>query len=287
MEQYEGDVKKGKSKWMLWVVIGAVAIIAIIAAVKLGGGGPSSASGLTLDELSAIVSQQSASIQGVSQWKATATEDLANLNTKQQQILSQLSGITNPKDWTSDINGLKANFTAIQASWAGVNQTIEDAMAAINITIPRYAMVSSMYKGTITGYIGDVFTDVTVYGGGNYPIVVTFYGDSLGNSTLWLPWNPHYTANLLQVSNYTCVSGTSQVDVGNGTTISVPNYHCSSNVVQSVVFISPKVGGWEPIDVINLRLVPNGAKIEYAAAVIGSSWLPTSGGSPSGWQPVG
>lgn len=257
MEQYEGDVKKGKSKWMLWVVIGVVAIIAIIAVTKLGGGGSSSASGLTLDELSAIASQHSTSIQGVLQWKATATEDLANLNTKQQQILSQLSGITNPKDWTSDINGLKANFTALQASWSSVNQTIKDALAGINVTVPRYAMVSGMEE-KLTG----IYIDVSVYGVGSYPVLVSLYGQNLEEDIVSVkPSLGYIVAKEYAFYNYGLESSLS----GNETV-----YALGMNATRRDFVILP-TDEWGSVNLVQMKAVGE-ATLSYAFAVVGDSW---------------
>jgi hypothetical protein len=260
LEQYEGDVKKGKPKWMLWVVIGIVAVVVVVVVVKLGGGGPSSASGLTLDELSAIANQQSTLIQGLSTWKATATEDLANLNTKQQQILSQLGGITNPKDWTSDMNKLKADFTTLQSSWS-------DALAGINITIPRYAMVSSMTEDddAETGH-PNIIMSIDVYGAGVYPVVVTFYGEDIGNSILLHPRYCDYTIKSALVSVFDASDN-------------------STEVIQLVAFVMPDENGWDSVDTINLGIdLVDGASIDCAVAVVGCSWR-EPGESPDGdWQ---
>jgi hypothetical protein len=257
LEQYEGDVKKGKSKWMLWVVIGVVAIIAIVAVTKLGGGGPSSASGLTLDELSAIVSQHSTSIQGVLQWKATATEDLANLNTKQQQILSQLSGITNPKDWTSDINTLKADFTALQISWGSVNQTIGDTIKGVNVTMPRYAMVSGMEE-KLTG----IYVDVSVYGVGSYPVLVSLYGQNLEEDTVSVkPSSGYIIAKEYAFYNYDLDSS----GAGNETV-----YALGMNATRRDFVILP-TDTWGSVNLVQMKAVGEAA-LSYAFAVVGDSW---------------
>ena len=234
MEQYEGDeVKKGRPKWMLWAVIGVVAIVVIVVMATQLGGGPSSTSGLTIDDLSAIVTQQSTSIQGLSQWKATATEDLANFNTKQQQILSQLSGITNPKDWTSDMSELRADVTAL-----------EDAMAGINTTVPRYAMVSGMEE-KLTG----IYIDVSVYGAGDYPVIVSLYGNNLQNDTI--SFKPNSGCSIQEIYSYS-------------------DYNLSSSVTQMAIVVAPSES-WDVVGLIQLKAVGN-ATVSYAMATVGDSW---------------
>lgn len=291
MQDYDGsEVKKGgKSKWTLWVVIGIVAVVIIVAVVLLKpGGSQSSASGLTIDDLSAIVTQQSTTIQGLTTWKATTTEELANLNSKQQQLTSQLSGITNPKDWTSDMNKLKADFTALQDSWGSVNQTIEDAVAGINITIPRYVMVSQMVKWAgpqFPAMIGDVLTNIEVYGQGKYPVAVTFYGSGLNDAEVYWPSGAGYYLDTSVVFEYACSNGTTSIIVGNETdnqTIPIPTYNCIPNGIELIAFVIP-ADGWKMADVIQLGVDLKGGSIDYATATTAGTWLVPSVPTPGGW----
>lgn len=258
MEQYEGDgVSKGKPKWLLWLVIGVVAIIVIVVFVRQLGGGPSTATGLTVDDLSAIVNQQSTVIQGVTTWKAIAIEDLANLNTKQGQILTRLDGITSPKDWTSDINKLRADFTALQASWVGVNQTIKDAIEGVNVTMPRYAMVSGMEE-KLTG----IYIDVSVYGVGSYPVLVSLYGQNLEEDTVSVKSSSGYIiAKEYAFYNY----GLDSTLSGNETV-----YALGSNATRRDFVILP-TSAWETVNLVQMKAVGDAA-LSYAFAVVGDSW---------------
>jgi len=283
LEEYQDDgAKKGRSKWMLWAVIGVVAVIVVVVIVTQLGGGQSSASGLTVDDLSAIVNQQSTSIQGFTTWKATATEDLANINTKQQQILSQLSGITNPKDWTADMNKLKADFTALQASWEAtgetldstitginatieeavasvnitmedVNQAIEDAMVGINMTFPRYAVVSGMEE-KLTG----IYVDVTVFGTGDFPVVVSLYGDYLDEDEVIV--RPHM--------DYAIVADYPFYDLVE-TTVGNETFYYINRTRWDFVITPGDV--WTMGDTIQLKVIGD-APVSYAFAVVGDSW---------------
>jgi hypothetical protein len=261
LEEYQDDVKKGKPKWLLWLVIGVAAIIVIVVMATQFGGKPSSASQPTIDELSA-------SIQGLQTWKAAASEDLANLNSKQQQILSQLSGITTPKDWTQDMNNLKDE----------VKQTIDEAVAGINTTLPRYAMVSMMtkYEGTKLQWYGDVFTNVEVHGQGAYPVVVTFYGSGLNNATLYWPSGSGYDVCTSFVFNYNCNVGATDVHVGN------ESISCVPEAVELIAFVVPHTG-WGSRDLIQLGLDPGLGSVSYVTAAVGGTWLTPVTPAPGEW----
>jgi hypothetical protein len=228
LEEYQEDAKKGKPKWMLWAIIGvAVIVVVVVMAMQLGRE-PSSAAGLTLDDLSLTVTS-------IVSWKATAIEDIANLKSKDTSLQTQIDAITRPKDWTSDINKLKEE-------WASVNQTLADAMAGLNSAYPRYAMVSGMEE-KLTG----IYIDISVYGVGSYPILVSFYGQNLEEDTV----------SVKPRSGYIITKEYSFYDLG-------------MNATRRDFVILP-TDGWESTNLVQMKAVGE-ATLSYAFAVVGDSW---------------
>jgi len=244
----ESEVKGGKPGWKMWVIIGLVAVIAIVLAVVLGGKGPPSTSGLSVDDLGVIVNQQGATIQELSAWKAATMEDIANLKSKDNTLQSQISSIVAPKDWTADFNSL-------MAQWAGVNQTIADAIAGLNITIQRYAMVSGMEEK-----LSGIYIDISVYGAGSYPVLVSIYGQNLQNDTFAVKPN---TGCLIAKRYWSYIYGLA----GSNET----GYNLTMNAIRCDFVILP-TDEWDTMNLIQMKAV-GGASVSYAVALVGESWV--------------
>lgn len=235
MEDYGNEVKKGKPKWMLWAIIGIAVIVAVVVMVTQLGGNESSASGLTLDDLAAQINAMSTTVTPIVAWKATAIEDIANLKTK-------VNVLTTPKDWTADFAAIREDITELQSEWVDVNQTIQDAIESVNVTMPRYAMVSGMEEK----YSG-IYIDVSVYGAGDYPVLVSLYGSKLQNDTV----SVKPSTGCVKVGEYFF-------------------YDLEGNATRRDFVMRPTVE-WKSTNLIQMKAVGN-ATLSYAFAVVGDSW---------------
>ena len=150
---------------------------------------------------------------------------------------------------------LRADFTAL-----------EDAMAGINTTVPRYAMVSNVEE-KLTG----IYIDVSVYGDGDYPIVVSLYGSELDPDKISVkPFSGCGIRKIYAYGDYALVPFPIDLSSCNCTE-QVWGYNLSSNYTQLAVVISPD-DSWDAVDLIQLKVKKGGGTVSYATAIVAESW---------------
>ena len=256
--------KKGgglAKKWM-WGIIGGVVIVAIIVGVVAKGGGPAEGetvpSGLTLESVNT-------NVQALVTWKATTTETLANLQ-------SQVNGVTVPKNWSPEINAIKADIDAlgisVASTVASVEEMIEEAVSGLNFTaMPRYAMVSNMAE-KLTG----IYIDVSVYGKGSYPVLITLYGENLEDAEVSVKGSECDIAVAYLYGDYELESVVAPVFiVSHNLTLDMTNYNLTFTGTKLVnVVMSGEA--WDGLDLIEMKVTGEDVVVCFAAAAVGESW---------------
>ena len=116
-----------------------------------------------------------------------------------------------------------------------------------------------------------------LYGAGDYPVVVSLYGNNLQNDAISI--KPSSGCSIQKIYSYSdyglsedyWVWNLSQEDWAScNCTIPVPEYILSSNVTQMTIVVAPS-NSWDVVDLIQLKAVGN-ATVSYALAIVGDSW---------------
>jgi len=186
-EDFEGDgeVKPAGGKLKRYLIIGGVVallIIAIAVPASLKNSGSSEASPVTIESVNTKVNALEA-------WKSATDESLSGLWEKANSIQNTVNSLKSPKDWTSEINIIKGNITALRDIVDDIDITdyppaIMDALSSI---FDRLDVLEDTIGESFNVTIDSAF-DITVeedavvimvYETGSYPIVITLYGNGL------------------------------------------------------------------------------------------------------------
>lgn len=76
-----------------------------------------------------------------------------------ENLQDTVDGLSGAYDWTANITALETSFAELQA-----------LVNSFSFDIPRYAVV---------GDFGETYLNISTYGEGDYPVIVTFYGLNL------------------------------------------------------------------------------------------------------------
>jgi hypothetical protein len=140
-----------KKKHLIWIIIGAAVIIAIILFITLGL--PGHSSGPTLSDNVTILQGQVVTLQSQ---MTTAQGNLVNIGVKQSEIASNFSNI----------------FALVSAipNWSPTIQTIQNAIADMQAILANYVSIH-------TKVLNETNLRATIYGTGNFSAVITAYGN--------------------------------------------------------------------------------------------------------------
>ena len=224
-EGTEGEVEGGGQKRKLiigLVVVGLIMALAI-PTILISRGQTDEPSELEL--LATKVTAQDVKIAAQAETIADLHQDIDNIPgevecgctdwttaiTKINADIAALQTELDAMDWTADVAGLQEQLDALAASWS------------------RYALVTRLEAG---------YVDITIYGAGNYTVVLTLYGVGIESVQARYP--------LL----YTVVAGFVLSD-------------------GAASFIIEPIAEWQTGDIIELKVTLGEA--HYGAAVVGES----------------
>jgi len=248
-EDFEGDgeVKPAGGKLKRYLIIGGVVallIIAIAVPASLKNSGSSEASPVTIESVNTKVNALEA-------WKSATDESLSGLWEKANSIQNTVNSLKSPKDWTSEINIIKGNITALRDIVDDIDA--EDWTPAITLINGKINLILDRLDDleggvdwslnttvAVTRLEGE-YIDVKVNLNGEYPVVVVLYGEGLDPAELDWRYNI-YDIEKTWVFNYT------------GDTI--------------LTVVIEHDDGWEAGDLIELKITNEGI-VNYAVAYIG------------------
>lgn len=242
MENPEKDPEEGKGDFKRKLTIGVI-IVAVIAAVMvptllLTKSEPSN--GGSVVTLEAV----NDNVLTLQEWKEVTGVTLASLWSSIDSLEGTINGVASPKDWTSEVNAIKADITALQASfdaleftdWSGAIVVLQDQIDALQDDIDNLVTGWSSNTSMVTRIEGE-YVDIMVPGAGDYPVIVTLYGESIGTVQARHP--------------------------------SIYNVEISWAAGDMAFLAVEPIDEWEAGDIIELKAI-NGT-VDYAVAVVGKA----------------
>lgn len=206
------------------------------------------------------------------------TDRIIVLESKVSQLQSKVASIPEPPNYSSQIADLQTKLNNIES---GV-QTQLDSFQPDIPDVPKFALVTE---------IGRKYIEVSTYGAGDYPVVVTLYGtglnidevvstdDDVVDELLYGTYTlTSASGNTLSVSSGTFTSNvplpiepmpnSHQHEVTiSGLTVSGASYTLTFNGTMLVVVVEPDKE-WEASDTFELDIRDMSGEVYYATAVV-------------------
>jgi len=156
-----------KKKHLIWIIIGAAAIIAVIIFITVGI--PSGQSGPTLSDNVTILQGQMATLQG----QMTAAQgNLVNIAVRQTEIASNFTNM----------------FALVSAipNWSPTIEAMQQAIASMQAILANYISIH-------TSVLNSTNLQATVYGAGNFTAIITAWGNWTDPSASLIPGSANCT----------------------------------------------------------------------------------------------
>lgn len=262
-----------KKKHLIYVGIGVVAVVGLIVGLTFG-----------LSPKKPITNAED----------KTPTVTLAQLNNKVTALENTISSLPKQKDWSSTITALDAEITKLKTSMTGISQDVEETLASFQpTTIPHYAIVNTIDEKKSATYIS-----VSVFGAGDYPILLSIYGSDLQDATITRnPDNDCFLADKFSYGTFTLICEDATITIPaktftsspadpaahthtvavNGIEFVVQDIDDSFDATQVVVVVQPE-DEWKAEDSFQIKVTGGDAEVNYASAVAGASWEKTTEG---------
>lgn len=156
-----------KKKHLIWIIIGAAAIIAVIIFITVGI--PRGQSGPTLSDNVTILQGQMATLQGQ---MTTAQGNLVNIAVRQTEIASNFTNM----------------FALVSAipNWSPTIEALQQAIASMQSILANYRSVH-------TTVLNATNLQATVYGAGNFTAIITAWGNWTDPSVYLAPGSANCT----------------------------------------------------------------------------------------------
>jgi hypothetical protein len=206
----------------LWYIIGGVVVVGLIAFFAISHANSSSSTPrITLQGVNTQVQTNTADIASLRVAEALQAVNITAIQTTVHNLQQSIGSVP---DWT-------ANITTLNDKWADIQNQVAilgNLTANLTNTVP-YVLITGLNESDV---------DATVYGEGNFSVVLTLYGTGMGNAMIFNWYPATYTYALLSLG--------------------------SDNT--TMVFLAP-FDNWANGDIIKLTV--NNCTVEHASACLG------------------